>query len=287
MIEYRHELIAMIGAALRAGAAIRAISDAGVVADTKSDGSPVCAADKAGETIILDALQPVWPDASFVGEEMVDAGNQIRLKRRMVLVDALDGTKEFIAGRDDYTVNIAIVEDGLPVAGVVHQPANGLTYAGEAGLGAFSLDATGLDPEDMATLVSRAKPLRPAKRAMDRNRWRAVMSRSHADPETTAFMDGNGIGQTVAAGSSVKFCVVARGDADLYPRLGPIRAWDIAAGHAVLVAAGGHMTHPDGTPYRYNFGMNGFSCSGFIAWGSTPESVSLPDPDAAMASASS
>ena len=287
VIEYRHELLAMIGAALRAGAAIRAISEAGVTAGTKSDGSPVCAADKAGEALILDALRPHWPDASFVGEEMIDAGEKVQLRRRMVLVDALDGTKEFVAGRDDYTVNIAIVEDGVPVAGVIHQPANGRTYAGESGLGAFSLDATGLDAGDTGTMVSRAKPLHPARRPADRRQWRAVVSRSHPDPETTAVLDNNGIGHTVAAGSSLKFCLVARGDADLYPRFGPTRAWDIAAGHAILIAASGHMTQPDGTPYRYNFGMNGFSCSGFVGWGSAPEALSLADPASAMAAASS
>lgn len=277
----------MISAALRAGEVIRTIAASGVVAGKKADGSPVCEADEAGEALILDTLRTQWTDVGFVGEEMIEAGERIEFKPRMVLIDALDGTKEFIAGRDEYTVNIAIVEDGLPIAGVVHQPANGQTYAGAVGVAAFGFDATGIHPDDDAAIMARGKPLIPSKRPSDRSRWRAVASRSHPDPQTSAFLHDNAIGETVAAGSSVKFCVVARGDADLYPRFGPTRAWDIAAGHAILTAAGGHMTHPDGTPYRYNFGMNGFSCSGFIGWGSGPESVALPSSASAIAAASS
>jgi 3'(2'), 5'-bisphosphate nucleotidase len=265
------DLMVIIGAALRAGAAIGAIADAGIVARAKTDGSPVCAADEVGEAIIVDELCSAWPEACIVGEEMISRGHKPGIRPRMVLVDALDGTRELVAGRPEYTVNIGVVENGTPVMGVVYQPATGMLYAGQSGAGAFEVQAATLNPDDADTLASRAIPIAGVKRPKERGAWRALVSRSHADARTAALIEANEIGIQIEAGSSLKFCRLAEGQADIYPRLSPINAWDIAAGHAVLTAAGGHMTTPDGAPYRYNFGTNGFSCPPFVAWASEPE----------------
>jgi len=206
----------------------------------KQDGSPVTAADAAAEAVILPALRALTPDIPVVSEEEAAAGLAPEtVGRRFWLVDPLDGTKEFIKRNGEFTVNIALVEDGVPVLGVVHVPVTGETYAA-AGPGSATLGIGSAAPRPIAV-----RP-RPAAGAT------IVASRSHGDDSALeAFLGDTRVAERRPAGSSVKFCLVARGEADLYPRLGPTMEWDTAAGHAVLLGAGGTVSTLDGAPLRY------------------------------------
>jgi len=242
---------AIAEAARAAGAAIMAIYADGFDARSKADASPVTDADEAAEAVILEALRTLAPDIPVVAEEAVSQSGAPEVGARFWLVDPLDGTREFINRNGEFTVNIALVEDGLPVLGVVYLPAQDLLYDGAAGQGARRVGAAG----DEAIAVRRADP-----QALD-----VLASRNHRDAETDAFLARLHVRHLVAAGSSLKFCRVAEGSADLYPRFGPTMEWDTAAGHAVLLAAGGTMTLPDGTPFRY--GKPGFRNGAFLACG--------------------
>lgn len=239
-------------AARKAGAAIMAIYAQGFDAREKADASPVTDADEAAEAVILDALRALAPDIPVVAEEAVAQGGAPTVADRFWLVDPLDGTREFISRNGEFTVNIALVEDARPVLGVVYLPAQDLLYEGAAGQGALR---TGPDGRPEPIAVRQADP-----RALD-----VLASRSHRDAQTDAFLAGLQVRQLVAAGSSLKFCRVAEGAADLYPRFGPTMEWDTAAGHAVLLAAGGTVTLPDDSPFRY--GKPGFRNGPFIARG--------------------
>ena len=206
----------------------------------KQDGSPVTAADAAAEAVILPVLRALTPDIPVVSEEEAAAGLAPEtVGRRFWLVDPLDGTKEFIKRNGEFTVNIALIEDGVPVLGVVHVPVTGETYAA-AGPGSATLSVAGGAPRPIAIRQ------RPAAGAT------IVASRSHGDESALeAFLGDTVVAERRPAGSSVKFCLVARGDADLYPRLGPTMEWDTAAGHAVLLGAGGTVSTLDGAPLSY------------------------------------
>ena len=229
--------------ALEAGAAILdAYAALDCSARAKDDGSPVTDADAAAEAIILNALRQAYPGAPVVAEEEAAAGRVPECGRRFFLIDPLDGTKEFLSRNGDFTVNIAVIEDGRPVRGIVYAPAHGLLYAGEEGAGA---------------LVSHVKDgARGAWRSISARRpsgdgLSVVASRSHMSPETAAFVAQFAVAEMVSAGSSLKFCRVASGEADLYPRLGRTMEWDTAAGDAILRAAGGRVRTLDGAPLRY------------------------------------
>ncbi len=213
-----------------------------VALSEKADGSPVTAADEAAEAVIvsaLAALAPAWP---VVAEEAVSAGRVPDVADRFVLVDPLDGTKEFLSRNGEFTVNIAFVEAGVPVAGVVHAPALGRLYAGRAGEGAFAADVAN----------GAVGPFRPiAVRTPGPDGLVVVASRSHMTAETEAFLKRYEVASFASAGSSLKLCQVASGEADLYPRLGRTMEWDIAAGDAVLRAAGGGVFTLDGAPLPY------------------------------------
>jgi 3'(2'), 5'-bisphosphate nucleotidase len=246
--------------ASRAAEAILAVPRLDMNQRNKADSSPVTAADDASEAVILAGLARLLPGVPVVSEESTGNRNVEGLGRRFAIVDPLDGTREFIAGLDEFSVNIAIVEDETPVAGVVASPTRGLIWRGYVGRGAERLtltpgDAPGLARERVA-IHTRARPARGA---------RVLVSRSYLDPETLAYVDRLPQVEKVIYGSSLKFCLLAEGSADLYPRLGPISEWDIAAGHAVLVAAGGEMHKPDGGALRY--GQHEFRVTGFIANG--------------------
>jgi 3'(2'), 5'-bisphosphate nucleotidase len=208
-------------------------------ATAKADGSPVTAADQAAEDIILPALRRLTPDIPVVSEEEASQGlSPLLCGRRFWLVDPLDGTKEFLSGNGEFTVNIALIEDGQPVLGVVVAPALNETYEGAQPGTAMLRDAAG------------ARPI--AVRAPPAHGLTVVGSRSHGDAAAmAAFLDGRRVAEFRAAGSSLKLCLIARGDADLYPRLGTTMEWDIAAGHAVLRAAGGRLTLLDGGAFLY------------------------------------
>ncbi len=219
---------------------------------TKADRSPVTAADELAEAVIVEGLAALTPDWPVVAEEAVARGTVPRVgDGPFWLVDPLDGTREFVARRGEFTVNVGLVVDGRSVLGVVAAPALATTWYGAAALGAFRQDGEGRRP----IRVRRADP----------DRLVAVASRSHRDPETDAWLVRHGIRETVAAGSSLKFCVIAEGRADVYPRFGRTMEWDTAAGQAVLEAAGGRVLTVDGAPLRY--GKPGFVNPGFVAWG--------------------
>jgi 3'(2'), 5'-bisphosphate nucleotidase len=221
---------------------------------TKGDSSPVTAADEAAEKIIIAGLRTLTPDIPIVAEEAMAGGAKVDVSGgRFWLVDPLDGTKEFVAHRDEFTVNIALVEYGVPVVGVVTAPALDVVYTG-AGLG----NATVRRGTGRAEPISARVP--PVSGAV------ITASRSHSDmKKIQELMNQQSINDLKISGSSVKFCLVAEGEADIYPRYGPTREWDTAAGHAVLLAAGGSVRSLDGTEMLY--GKDHFLNSEFIARG--------------------
>lgn len=209
---------------------------------SKADGSPVTLADLAAHRVIVDALKAHWPGIACVSEEDAAHLSPDTLKQsRFFLVDPLDGTKEFINRNGEFTVNIALVDCGVPVAGVVHAPVLGESWFGAAGHGAWK-----------ATSATGAPEALKAGGTGDQAGWVVTGSRSHGDEHAmNAFLAGKRISRLLPAGSSLKFCRIAEGAADLYPRLGPTMEWDTAAGHAVLSAAGGWVTTLDGKPLVY------------------------------------
>ena len=246
----------------RAGGAIMAVYATEFVVRDKADTSPVTAADEAAEKIILADLAAIAPGIPVVAEEAVAAGHVpavLGSTDRFFLVDPLDGTKEFISRRDEFTVNIALVEAGSPVMGVVFAPARRELFWGDVRSGkAGQIDA---DPD--GTMPSMGNPI--MARTPPAEGLTAVASRSHRTPETDTFLAGYPVKEFRSIGSSLKFCLVAAGEADIYPRLGTTMEWDTAAGHAVLLAAGGSVTGLEGEPFKY--GKPGFRNGHFVAWG--------------------
>jgi 3'(2'), 5'-bisphosphate nucleotidase len=241
----------VIEAARAAGEVVLDEYERGAVKRHKSDGSPVCGADERSQEVILTHLGELAPDIPAVAEE----GAQPSLAapdELFWLVDPLDGTKEFLDRTDEFTVNIALIEDRAPVLGVVLAPARDLLFAAAPGIGA-SLE----DREGRRSILARSIPSEGAT---------VVSSRSHGDREALArFAAGRRVARTAVAGSSLKFCLLAAGEADLYPRFGRTMEWDTAAGDAVLRAAGGRVTDLEGRPLAY--GKPGFENPHFIAWG--------------------
>jgi len=223
----------------------------GACATPKADGSPLTEADLAAHGAILAGLAAACPEFPVISEE--DAGcAEAPPGGAFILVDPLDGTREFLSGNGEFTVNIALIEAGAPVAGVVLAPALGRLWWGAVGEGA------GLRATD-----GTARPI--AARRAPAEGLVAVASRSHRDAETEAFLAGQHVAGLRSVGSSLKFCLVAEGEADLYPRFGPTMEWDTAAGQAVLAAAGGRVVTPAGAPFRY--GKPGLRNGPFVAWG--------------------
>ena len=224
----------------------------GTTVATKADASPVTAADEAGEALILAGLRELTPAVPIVAEESVAAGQVPEVGQGLFwLVDPLDGTREFISGSGDFTVNIGLIDQARPVLGVVLAPARGLAWWGSAGQGASRREGG-----KVGSITVRQRPALGAV---------AVASRSHRDEATDAWLAAEGITDTLSAGSSLKFCLVAEGKADVYPRFGPTMEWDTAAGDAVLRAAGGRVETTDGAPFLYR--KPGFRNPGFIAHG--------------------
>ena len=246
--------------ACEAGAEIHRIWKAGFAVDTKLDGSVVTIADQRAEAIILAGLKRLAPDIPVIAEEQEAAGLTPKVGARFFLVDPLDGTKGFSeGGNDDFTVNIGLIEDGHPMLGVVYAPASGRLWAGDAD-GAWEAPCEIVT----ATMAGARRPLRVSDRT---GAWRLVGSRSFGGPKFKAFAAAVGAAETVAASSSLKFCRVATGEADIYPRFGPLCEWDVAAGHAVLRAAGGDVMTLAGGPIRYGRVNVGYELDGVIAYG--------------------
>lgn len=235
-------LDAVVAIAEQAGAAISAIYRRGFEVERKADDSPLTAADLAAHDVIAAALAALTPDVPRLSEEgaEVEAATR-RAWGRYWLIDPLDGTKEFIKRNDQFTVNIALIDDGVPVLGVVHAPELGASWYAAGGR-ARKRDAQGEGDGEREIATVAADPNKP----------RVLVSRSHRGAETDALLARLPDYQPVVMGSSLKFCAIAEGEADFYPRLGPTSEWDTAAGHAVLTAAGGAVVDVTGTPLTYN-----------------------------------
>jgi 3'(2'), 5'-bisphosphate nucleotidase len=259
-------VIERLGAlAVQAGGRILDHYAARCVAKAKSDGSPVTDADVDAEAIILAALPEILPGIPVVSEEAAAAGIVPHCGATFVLVDPLDGTREYVSRNGEFTVNIAVIENGRPSLGVVYAPVSGKLWLG---------DVPARRAEAMSIPAGR-----PLSEATDRREIRArkapgagivaCVSRSHCDPATVEYLAKLPVGERREAGSSVKFCLIAEGEADLYPRFSPTMQWDTAAGHAILAAAGGSVTCPDGSPLPYGRHADGFRNGAFVARGAS------------------
>ncbi|HFC04161.1 MAG TPA: 3'(2'),5'-bisphosphate nucleotidase [Rhizobiales bacterium] len=224
----------------------------------KGDNSPVTQADVEAEDIILKGLAALDPDTPVIAEEAVAGGKEPKASPRFYLVDPLDGTREFISGNGEFTVNIAVIEEGEPVCGVIFAPAIGRLFCGAKGQGAWKADFAVGDKFDETVWQKFETPALPDKGVI------AVASRSHRDQETQDWLEAKQVDEIVSAGSSLKFCLVATGEAHLYPRFGRTMEWDTAAGHGIVVAAGGQVLTLDGTPLRYGKEERGFDNPAFF-----------------------
>jgi len=235
-----------------AGALVMRVYATDFQVEIKDDESPVTVADQWAEKVIVAGLHRLAPDIPVVGEEAASAGDIPDVSHRFWLVDPIDGTKEFVSRNGEFTVNIALVDHGVPVLGLVLAPALGVLYAGAAGVGAWVEDRQG----------RRAIRVR----AVPDDGLTVVGSRHHGDEAAVAvFLAGRRIATRRTVGSSLKLCLVAAGQADVYPRFGRTMEWDTAAGDAILRAAGGAARTLDGAPLRY--GKPGFENPDFAAWG--------------------
>lgn len=263
----QHDTAALARIAHRAGTLIMDIYETGFEAREKADGSALTEADERAEALILAALREAYPDVPVLAEEEAAAGDIPALGDRFFLVDPLDGTREFVNRTGEFTVNIALIESGAPVMGAVYAPALSKMYAGAAGQGATVRDwAPGQDETDAPGTQACQTRERPD------GGLTAVASRSHRSAETEAFLKDIGATDFEPAGSSLKFCLVATGQADVYPRLGRTMEWDTGAGQAVLEAAGGRVHALDESgrelgPLRYGKEDRGYDNPHFIAWG--------------------
>lgn len=245
---------ALIPVVRKAGAAILGVYDSNFAVLHKEDRSPVTAADRIAEDILVPALRDLTPSVPVVAEEAVAAGDCPQVgKGPFWLVDPLDGTKEFIRRNGEFTVNVGLVSGQVPVFGIVYVPVLDVLYLG-CGPGTGFRYIGDAAPEPLRCRVPGPQGLV------------VLASRSHTiGGELSAWLSDKSVAEMISAGSSLKFCRVAEGMADVYPRFGPTSEWDTCAGHAVLLAAGGRMTRLDGTPFVY--GKPEFANPGFIASG--------------------
>ena len=251
--------LSLARAALSAGPAVMEEYARESGARSKPDGSPVTLADERAEQIICEWLTRTAPTTPIAAEEATAAGVPLDVGSRFFLVDPLDGTREFLARNGEFTINVALIDSRAPVAGAVYAPATGrLWFAGETAF--FCKAPVGDDLPDRAGW--RRLRTRPAPPQLV-----ALASRSHCDPATEAFLAKLPIGERKSAGSSLKFCVIAEGAADVYPRFAPTMEWDTAAGDAVLRAAGGVVLDVAGEPLAYGKVDRGLRNGGFVAWG--------------------
>lgn len=246
--------------AIEAAIAVMAVYAGDIKARRKPDGSPVCDADEAAEAIILKRLAMRLPHLPVLAEEAASRGATTVLKAALILVDPVDGTREFLSRNGEFTVNIGLIVDAAPVAGVVYAPALEHLWIGGAAASTCTI-APG------APLPPLEKRRRIHARPVPEQGLTALVSRSHANPATEAFLAKLPVIERIEAGSSLKFCKVAEGLADVYPRFGPTMEWDTAAGDAVLRAAGGLVFDATGRPLRYGKTEAEFRNGPFVAWG--------------------
>jgi 3'(2'), 5'-bisphosphate nucleotidase len=244
---------------IRAGHAILAVNRSAMKVDGKTDGSPVTEADLAADRIIGEGLARLAPEIPSLSEERVELAT-LPYEASFFLIDPLDGTKEFVAGRNEFTVNLALVTRGVPLLGIVAAPALGLIWRGIVGRGAERLTLNdGAAP--------RVEPIRTRPCPPSGKPWTVAVSRSHGDARTEAFIAKRPGAMRSELGSAVKFGRVAEGLVDIYPRLSPTCEWDVAAGHAVVTAAGGRITDSKGAALHFGAGREDFIMPEFIAWG--------------------
>lgn len=254
---------ALAALSVEAGRAILDVYEGpAIAARAKDDRSPVTDADEKAEVILLAGLAQLLPGVPVIAEEQASRDGVLETAPdTFLLVDPLDGTREFLAKNGEFTVNVGLIDGGRPIVGCVFAPALGKVWIGSAGLGA-----------KLACAEIREAPAADAYRAISvraapETGFCAVASRSHSDAATEEFLSGLGVADRRSAGSSLKFCLVAEGEADVYPRFGPTMEWDTAAGHAVLSAAGGTVLKPDGSAFGYGKSETGFKNGPFVAWG--------------------
>lgn len=241
-----------------AGAAIQAVDRNAMRVEGKLDGSPVTEADLAADRIINDGLARLAPGVPALSEERADLAEP-PCEGSFFLIDPLDGTKEFVAGRSEFTVNLALVTRGKPLLGIISAPALGLMWRGLVGRGAERLTR--------GNGTFRAEPIHTRPFPQAGQPWSVAVSRSHGDARTEAFIGARPGATREMLGSAIKFARVAEGTIDIYPRLAPTHEWDVAAGHAVVTAAGGKITDPQGAELQFGKGAKDFIVEGFIAWG--------------------
>jgi 3'(2'), 5'-bisphosphate nucleotidase len=266
-IDYAHLADGLLPVVLAAGRAQLRHYTANVMVERKADASPVTIADKESEAIILDGLAKLLPEIGVIAEEEAAAGRYQSIGTTFVLVDPLDGTKEFISANGEFTINIAVVETGTPVFGLIYAPALGRLFVTRSRSAAVE---AALDCESTVRQLAdlELKPL--AARTPPATGMVALVSKSHMNPATEAFLARHRVTGRRAIGSSLKFCLVAAGEGDVYPRVGPTHEWDTAAGHAIVLAAGGRVTALDGTPLRYGKARQSFRNPDYVAWGKAP-----------------
>ena len=253
----RAQILAEI--AHRAGVKIMEIYATEFSANQKADLSPVTIADEHAETIILNELKKHWPSIPVVAEEAAAAGKIPEVAEQFFLVDPLDGTKEFLSRNGEFTVNIALIERSFPVLGVVYAPGLSRMYVGEKDQGAQ------LCTLSVSDLLRNSVWHSIQTRSLPADGATVLASRSHRDAETEAYLATLNVKKIIGAGSSLKFCTIAAGEADIYPRFGRTMEWDTAAGQAVLMAAGGKVNCATGEPLVYGKTQRGFDNPAFIA----------------------
>ncbi len=251
--------LALANLASQAGQAVMAIYADGFDVIDKTDGSPLTRADLAADEVVAKGLRTLAPSIPVLSEESAETVDPSDLGDVFFVVDPLDGTKEFVQKNGEFSVNIALVENGVPTVGVVYAPAhNKMWLAGDTAFAAKVHPGETLSSEDIREITTCPDPDQPI---------RAVASRSHKDAKTQAFLGKMSGCNTTTIGSALKFCLVAEGQADVYPRFGPTMVWDTAAGIAVLHAAGGVVLDENDAPMRVHFGKDGWRNGAFTAWG--------------------
>lgn len=260
-------LEALLPVVLAAGRIEMNYFDAGVEVQTKADATPVTVADHEAEVVLVDGLNKVAPGVPVIAEESVAAGKVPETGSEFFLVDPLDGTRAFIANKPDFTINIGLIRDNQPIFGIIYAPALGKFFATLSPEDAVEAD---IAPDSQGERLSdyTFRPL--LARDPDPNALVAFTSRSHAAHDTDEFLNRLPITETKKASSSLKFCLIARGEADLYARLGQTSEWDTAAGQAILTAAGGSVTTLDGAPLAYGKRGEGYINPHFVAWARGP-----------------
>jgi 3'(2'), 5'-bisphosphate nucleotidase len=251
------DLLALEDLALAAGREIMAVYETDFETTKKTDGSPVTLADHRAEALILEGLARLAPGVPIVAEEEMEAGRMPTLRAAFFLVDPLDGTRDFVERRaGEFTVNIGLIEHGAPIAGVIYAPATGALYSGA--------DRCAYTTRCEPTLARRVGP-RMAISVAPQRHLRALTSRTSKAEMLDRFLERIAVAERRPISSSIKFCIIAKGEADLYPRFGPVNEWDIAAGHAILLAAGGDLMRGDGSALVYGQRAPDFLVRGFVA----------------------